>query len=259
MIDVGRMVRSARKVVSDNSPVILTGVGIAGAVTTAVLAGKAGYSSGYKMACEDFDMLDARAKADKERRKTVARGTWKLYLPSAVTGVGTIAAIAAANKIGTNRAAALAAAYTISDRAFTEYKAKVVETMGEKKEQAVRDAVLQDRINETGERSSLVIIDNSDVICYDAYTDRYFNSSMEKLKKAQNDTNYEILHNMYVSLSEFYGRIGLEKTKFSDEVGWTSDELLDLHFTSCMTPDDKPALAFTFHADPIRKFSSAHR
>lgn len=256
MIDVGRMVRNARKIVSDNSPVILTGVGIVGVIATGVLSAKAGYSAGYKMSNSDLE--NGYPTERKVRAKQVARMTWKLYLPSAVTGVGTIASIAAANKIGTNRAAALAAAYTITDKAFTEYKSKVVETIGEKKEQAVRDEIMKDRVK-NDERPSLIVAENADVICYDAYTDRYFKSTMEKLKKAQNDTNYEILHNMYVSLSEFYARVGLEKTAFSDEVGWTSDHLLELHFTSCMTPDDKPALAFTFHAAPIRGFSSAHR
>ena len=64
----------------------------------------------------------------------------------------------------------------------------------------------------------------------------------------------EILNNLYVSLSEFYDRVGLPHTKFSDEIGWNSDNLLELHFSSVVTPDQRPALAFSFHVDPIRKF-----
>lgn len=263
-MNVSSLVRRLRKNLKDNSPAILTGVGIAGCITTGALAGRAGYKAGYDMAKYDayathdssvgFEVDDDR----KSRAKLVAKRTWKLYLPSAVTGVGTIASIAAVNRIGTNRATVLAAAYTIADKAFVDYQNKVVETIGEKKESAIQDAVAQDRVTATGDRSSLIVVENSDILCYDKYTDRLFNSSMEKLKKAQNDTNYEILHNMYVSLSEFYERVGLPKTQLSDEIGWSSDNLLELNFTSCLTPDGRTALAYDFHVEPIRKYWRAN-
>lgn len=254
-MSVSSIVRKSQQVISDNSPAILTGAAFAGAVVTTILAGRAGYKAGYSVAMEDAAPGIHEVEAQKDRRKRIAKQTYKLYLPSAITGVGTLSSIVAANRIGTNRTAALAAAYTITDRAFTEYKSKVVETLGEKKEQTeIQDKLMQDKVDATGDRSSLVVIGNNDVLCYDAFTDRYFQSNIEKLKKAQNDTNYEILHSFYVSLSEFYSKVGLPPTKFSDEIGWNSDNLLELHFSSVMTPDDKPALAFTFHVDPIRRY-----
>lgn len=271
-MDIARFARKTKQVVSDNTPAILTVVGIAGTVASTVLAGRAGYKSGYKIATEDLVGLGMITQVDQERlkegvkvphqddrNKYVAKTTWKLYLPSAITGVGTIASIAAAHRIGTNRTAALAAAYTITDRAFSEYKSKVVENLGEKKEKTeIQDKIMQDRMDKSGDRSNLVVVSNNDVLCYDAFTDRYFQSSMEALKKAQNDTNYEILHNMYVSLSEFYDRVGLAHTGFSDEIGWNSDNKLDLQFSSVMTPDQRPALAFSFRVDPVRTFDRAH-
>lgn len=262
-MSVSSIVRKSQQVISDNSPAILTGAGFAGAIVTTILAARAGYKAGYSVAVQDcskeLELNQAPEESVKDRRKRIAKQTYKLYLPSAITGVGTLSSIVAANKIGTNRTAALAAAYTITDRAFTEYKEKVKETLGEKKEQTeIQDKIMQDRVDKTGDRSSLVVISNNDVLCYDAFTDRYFQSSMEKLKKAQNDTNYEILHSFYVSLSEFYDKIGLPPTKFSDEVGWNSDNLLELHFSSVMTPDDKPALAFNFHVEPVRRYNKVH-
>jgi hypothetical protein len=257
-MSVSSIVRKSQQVISDNSPAILTGAAFAGAVVTTILAGRAGYKAGYSVALEEVNGVEQN-ESQKDRRKRIAKQTYRLYLPSAITGVGTLSSIVAANKIGTNRTAALAAAYTITDRAFTEYKAKVVETLGEKKEQIeIQDKIMQDRVDASGDRASLVVISNNDVLCYDAFTDRYFQSSMEKLKKAQNDTNYEILHSFYVSLSEFYNKVGLPPTKFSDEIGWNSDNLLELHFSSVMTPDDKPALAFNFHVDPIRRYDKVN-
>lgn len=262
-MNINALARRGKQVFSDNSPAILTITGVAGTVATALLAARAGFRAGYQTALDDAtseaDATESKPLVKSERRRKVAKDTWKLYLPSAVTGVGTITAIAAANRIGTNRTAAIAAAYTITDRAFGEYKAKVVETLGEKKEKTeIEDKIMQDRVNATGERAALVVISNNDVLCYDAFSDRYFQSNMENLKKAQNDTNYEIINNLYVSLTEFYSKVGLPPTGFSDDVGWNSDNLLELHFSSVMTPDDRPALAFTFHVEPIRGYSKAH-
>lgn len=250
------MARRAKQVLSANSPLILSGAAIAGTVVTTVLAGRAGYKAGYSIA---MDEATAGTKADEtpqERRKRITHATWKLYFSPAVTGVGTIAAIAAANKIGTNRAAALAAAYTITDKAYSEYKDKVVDTLGDKKEQTeIHDKIMQDRMEASGHRSALVVINNNDVLCYDAFSDRYFQSNMEDLKKAQNDTNYEIQHNLYVSLSEFYNRVGLPKTAFSDTIGWSNEGTgVDLQFSTVMTPDQRPALAFSFREDPKPRF-----
>jgi len=258
---IATIARRSKQLVSDNSPTILAAAGVAGTVVTALLAGRAGYKAGYRMAEDDLgSSIPKRADVSKkERAKHVSKLTWKLYISPTVTGVGTITSIAVANKIGTNRTAALAAAYTITDRAFTEYKSKVVETLGEKKEQTeIQDKIMADRVK-SNETSGMVMISGNDVLCYDAFTDRFFMSSMEALKKAQNDTNYEIINNLYVSLSEFYSKVGLAPTSYSDEVGWNSDNLLELHFSSVMTPDDRPALAFNFHVDPIRNYSKINR
>lgn len=252
------MVRRGQQFVSDNAPVILTATAIAGTVVTTVFAAKAGYQAGYEVALDEATGGVKDDESKKDRQIRIAKKTWKLYLPSAVSGVGTIAAIATANKINTSRTAALAAAYTITDKAFTEYKDKVKETVGDKKETEIQDKIAQDRVNATSQSAGLVVIGDNDVLCYDMYSDRYFPSSMEKIKKAVNDTNHEIINSFYVSLTEFYTRVGLPATGFSDDIGWNSDNLMDVHFSSVMTPDDRPALAFRFHVDPIRGFSKTH-
>jgi hypothetical protein len=94
----------------------------------------------------------------------------------------------------------------------------------------------------------------NNVLCYDAYSDRYFQSNMEAIKKAQNDTNYMILNSDYASLTDFYNKVGLPKTAFSDEVGWSPDEGIELHFSSVLSTDQQPCLAFAFEVEPIRDY-----
>jgi hypothetical protein len=151
----------------------------------------------------------------------------------------------------------MAAAYTISERAFVEYRDKARELLGDKKEQRIRDEVAQDVINRGGDvPNSLVIIEGTDVLCFDALSGRYFKGSMEMLKKAQNDLNYKMIANDYASLTDFYNLIGLEPTDLSDNIGWNIDEPLELEFSSVVSPDQKPALSFSFRGQPFRGFFS---
>jgi hypothetical protein len=94
-------------------------------------------------------------------------------------------------------------------------------------------------------------------LCLEPYSGRYFQSDMEALKAAQNALNYQVLNSYYASLSDFYDLIGLDRTKLSDEVGWNSDELMELTFSSCLA-DGKPCLVMDFHVKPIRDYYRVH-
>lgn len=270
-MNVAEFIRKSQQTLSDHSPVILTGAGIAGTIFTSLLVGRAAYKAGF---AEAMDQATAGTKADettKERRVRIAKQTWISYLPGAATGVATIGSIAAANRIGTKRATAMAAAYTLLDRGFMEYKEKVTEKLGEKKEIEIRDAIARDRVAKAGDPeaaltpSNVIVMDEGDVWCFDTYTSRYFRSNMEKIRRAVNDINYEINHAFYMDLTSFYEKLGLPKTSFSDDVGWNSDNLLDVHFSTVLSeggqpgvPEGKPCIAITFHVEPTRYYYRAH-
>lgn len=246
----------AQRLISDRSPLILTAVGVTGTITTAVLSGKASFKAAdlIQRHNEEQDIHDLWMDP-KEKVKLV----WKLYIPPAATLALTISSIVFANQIGTRRAAAIAAAYGVSEKAFSEYKEKVLEKMGENKERGIRDEVAQDRVTKNPPVDSLVVMTGAgDVLCYESYTGRYFLSSMEALKSAQNNLNYVINNNYYASLSDFFDLIGLERTKLSDEVGWNSDELLEVNFSTTLAEGGKPCLVLDFKVVPIREYSRVH-
>ena len=238
--------RTAQKFAVDNSPQILTAVGVVGVVSTALLTGKAAYRAGQLIAdsAPEPYALDPREKFEL---------TWKLFIPAAGSGLLTISAIVAGSHISASRAAGLAAAFTISERAFDEYRDKIVQKMGPKKEQEARDEIAQERVQRNND-SSLIVVSGTDVICYDMYSDRYFTGSMEALKQAQNNLNHRMLSDGYASLSDFYELIGLSPTQFSDQIGWVSDELLELSFSTVLSPEQRPCLAVSFRAEPNRRF-----
>lgn len=242
------------KFVTDNSPGILTGIGVVGTVATAYLTGKATFKAA-RIRDEELSRAAQEELPTIRQAQLLAPVVWKLYIPAVGTGVMTVACIVGANRVGTRRAAALAAAYSISERALDEYKAKVIEKIGEKKERDIRDEVAQDRVSSHSMANTEVIITgDGDVLCYDMYTGRTFKSSVESLRKAQNDLNHKILNNFYASLSDFYDLIGLARTTTSDDVGWNCDQLLELIFSTTMTDDQRPCIAVNFKVTPIRNY-----
>lgn len=250
------LVSRAEKLAADNSPQILTAIGVAGTITTAVLAGKASIKADRLLKTYRYDQEpEAEIFISK---KEILEKTWKLYVPPVTAGALTVTSIILANRIGTRRAAAMAAAWAVSERAFSEYKEEVKRRFGETKEQMVRDGAAQHRVNESDVVNRQVVIVRGNVLCYEPFTDRYFESDMESLKKAQNDLNYKINNNWYATLSEFYDLIGLPHTEISDELGWNTDELLELDFSTTLATDGRPCLSFTYNAKPIRGYARVH-
>jgi hypothetical protein len=70
---------------------------------------------------------------------------------------------------------------------------------------------------------------------------------METLRKAQNDLNQRLVGGVYCTLDEWYDLIGLDYTKASNNLGWTSDKQMKLEFTTCLSQDGRPVLAFEYN------------
>ena len=245
-MSLSQVAKKFEKLLTDNSPVLLTSVGVAGTIATAVLTGKASFEAAKIInEAENGYALEPKEKVEL---------TWKLYIPPVIVGAGTVSAIVLANRIGTRRAAAMAAAYTISEKAYTEYREKVVEKLGEAKEQEVRDEIAQQRVNANPPNNEVIIVDNGDVLFLESYTGRYFKSSMETVKKALNDTNYQMYSDMYASLGDFQQRIGLPRTSLSEEVGWTVEDKIEIEFSATLTEDQRPCIVMNYIVAPVRDY-----
>lgn len=258
-MSLSKIMDRAGKFVINNSPTILTTIGVTGALTTAYLTGRASFKAAEILARSEELVEELRQDSQEEVPDLTFKDkfeiSWKLYIPAAGTAILTVSAIIMANRIGNRRAAALAAAYTLSEQIFAEYKDKVLEKMGETKERKVRDEIAQDRVNKNPVRTSQIIVTGKgDVLCYDSYTGRYFKSTVEDLRKAQNELNHIVLSSYYASLTDFYNLIGLPPTAFSDDVGWNSDELLELEFSATLSEEETPCIVVGFSVSPIRQF-----
>ena len=74
------------------------------------------------------------------------------------------------------------------------------------------------------------------------------------LRKGMNDLNFDILQDGYASLGDFYNKINLPTTSYSEEVGWTNDNLLDLEFSTVLSEDGKPCISIGFRVTPVRNY-----
>lgn len=249
----GEIARRTARFVTDKSPTILTAVGVVGAVTTAYLAGKASFEAADMIRLKEADdTLRGVVITDRnERMKQRLELVWRLYIPPVTLGTLTVASIIAANHIGGRRAAGLATAYAISERALEQYQEKVVEKIGERKEQQIRDEIIQDRVNDTFTEGIEIFGDPTGDLCVDKFSLHYFRSTAEKIQAAVNDFNYQLLRENFASLADFYEHLNIPIAAYSEQIGWDAEEgLLEIRIGAAVTPANKPCLAVEFKRDP---------
>lgn len=244
-------------VIVKNSPTILTGLSVAGLVTTTLLAVRA-TPKALEILEEERDNRDTVTPdgivvlGEEISTKDVVRLTWKCYVPAAIMGAVTTACIIGANTINLRRNAALAGLYTLSETALKEYKAKVVQTLGEGKAREIKERIPMDKVaHTTVEESGVINTGHGTTLCYDAMSGRYFLSDIEYIRKVINDLSRRMMSEERISLNEVYYALDLKGTKVGDMVGWHVDDgLLEPHFTSQLTENDIPCLVVDFDDDP---------
>lgn len=236
-----------------NTPGILVGVGIVGMAGTTILAVRATPKALALIEAKKRE-LDVDSLTPIETVKT----TWKCYLPATVTGVMSTACLIGASSVSARRNAALATAYNLTRVAMNDYKDAVVETIGEKKEQVVRDTVAKNRIERDPVKNTEVIVtERGTTLCYDAVFGRYFRSDIDTIKRAVNELNRSIVSSMYASLNEFYDEIGLPPIEIGDKLGWNVDDgQIEVDFSSQLAADGTPCLVISFNVAPDYGYSN---
>lgn len=268
--DVSQIMKGVKDFVNRRSPEILTGIGIAGMITTTVLAVKATPKALEKIEekkVEVYESLDpnevpsqAVPSEVKLTKVEIVKAAWKPYIPAVITGATSIVCLVGASKTNLKRNAALATAYNVSQTALDEYKKKVVETIGEKKEQKVRESIAQDKANKDKpkkEGQNVIVIGEGKYPCYDPILDKEFYSDKEAIREAVNNVNEKLLSYDYVSLNEFYDELGLAHTKIGDDIGWniSRDGQVKISFDSILNKDGKPALVLNYTVEPRYDYS----
>lgn len=249
-------IKGLGRTISAHSPAILTGIGVAGVVTTAIMAVKATPDALARV------YVDTEAKGDELTPLEVVKSAWICYIPTAIMGGITITCIVSSTSISARRQATLLGLYTITEAGYREYEEKVKAHMGATKEQKVRDDIAKDTIDRTPVSSrEVILIGNGNVLCFDTLTSRYFTSDMQTIQKAVNDLNRQILTSSgHGSQNEFYTMIGLPRVALGDEIGWDTDNPLEIDFTTQISDEEeRPCLVLNYRVYPVGSYADTFR
>lgn len=258
---VNKMARSFNKIglqLKKHSPEILVVAGVAGTVTSAVMACKATtkLSAVLEESKENIEQIHGYVEekgfsdvyTEEDSKKDLAivyvqssLKVAKLYAPSVILGVLSITAILTSNNILRKRNVALAAAYTAVDKGFKEYRNRVVERFGKEVDKELRYNIKAKEIEETvidektGKektvKKTVDVINPNDIsefaVIYDDGCNGWTKDpELNKmfLLKQQSYANDLLKSRGYLFLNEVYDMLGFPRTKAGQIVGWVYNE-----------------------------------
>ena len=248
---VKEAVNTAKLFLSNNSPLILTGMSIIGTISTAIMASQATLKAEeilYDNGAEDLPWQD----------KT--RLVWKCYIPTGLMGVSTIGCIVGSHICGERQKAALQSAYLLSQTTLQEYQKKVVERIGKNKERELYDETLKEVANRQGQPTTVYsdggmageVIDtgHGSTLFYDVPGQIYFKSDINYIRSKVNDLNAEVRTEMYFDWNEIYYRWGLPMRKYGSEMIFDVDHPLELKLDPEMMENGQVRILLDYELRP---------
>lgn len=237
---------------SKHSPEILTGVGIAGMLSSTILAIKATPKAMEKIQarCEE-EQVDELSFGEK------VKTTITCYIPTIITSVVSSGCVVAGLSVNLRRNAGLALATSVAETTLHEYQNRVIGMIGEEKNREVMREVSQARAEKAvvevpKSEQKVILTGNGNTLCLDSMTGRYFKADVSKIDKALNAFNKDLRNEMYKPLNDFYMSLGLPTTDVGDILGVFIDRgYLDITYSSQLTDDHEPVLVLVYDLYPI--------
>lgn len=249
---ISEKMRGITKKVARKSPVILTGVGIAGMYTGAIMAVKA---TPKALAILDIHREREDQGLEEPLTKTeIVKLTWKCYIPAAITACISTACLIGANTVNGKQKAALATAYALSETALREYKDKIIEVVGEEKASQIREVVAQETLRKNPVSDKEVFITSrGEHLCFEPLSGRYFKSDADAIQKSVNELNRRMQTEMCISLNDYFTELGLKEIEgcVGDDCGWNIEKgLIDISFSASIAEDGTPCLVLNYLEPP---------
>lgn len=240
------IVKKGLNFVVSNRAEMLAGASLVGLAATTYLSGKAALEINR---CLANDALTKETLQNPE----VAKKVLTAAAPAALAAGFTAACIVGSQVIAHKQYGALMAAYMLGQDKLKAFESKTVNLIGENQTQEIKAEVAQQRVlmNPVTSSSGYVIdTGHGQTLCLDVMSGRYFKSSVEALRRAQNDVNEQINGDWSATLNEFYQYLGLGTIKLGDDLGWNTANPLRLAFDSALTSSGEPVLVLDYEAYP---------
>lgn len=254
MINLNGLSRGVRTVLKQNGPLISSAVAGIGVGVTGYLTARATFQAADVI--RDHEVKNGKSEIPLERFKERTQLVWKLYIPPVVAGGSTVLCIFTGHRLSAHKALAAQAAFAVTERAYSEYREKVIDEFGEKnrylgemKDQSIRNQIAQDHVRADPPPKNLEVRAEmpGDVLCHEAYTGRYFMSSKQKLEDARNRINAKLNKHDYATLDDFYHDVKLRFTSESGETGWKPERQLELLYSTVESEDGRPCMSFEYN------------
>lgn len=204
------------RLIKRNSPKILTFVSIALSAAACL------YSAKGTTKAEELKERERPGTAS-EKLSIYVRSYW----PAGACLFGSATLSVLSNKASENILASVIAAAGIAESRFNSYRQVVREKYGKEKEQELYMEVVDDDWGITPPLPSKTEDYDNHEVFYDAYSERYFVSSVEKVQQAMYHLNRNFAMRGYAFLNEYYDMLGIEKIPEGDSVGWEAGDLMD--------------------------------
>lgn len=209
------------------SSTILTFVGAAGVIGTAVLAVKATPKALELIADEtnrqNNEILEEAIAngcetcnyVRKLKPSEVVKVAWKPYIPAAIVGISTIACIFGANYLSRKIQASLMSAYALLDSTYKEYREKTRELY---KDDAIN--IEHEMIKSKFDKD--ITLHQDKELFFDYQSMRYFESTFEDVKRAEYLLNQKLTTHGYACLNDFYDILGIPHVAYGYQLGWST-------------------------------------
>lgn len=218
---MNKLVRSTKLFISRNGSTILTCAGGLGLVATAVLTAKATPKAMTRV--ENAQ----KEKGEELTKLETAIAAAPAYIPPILTGLATFACMFGANAMNKRQQASLISAYALLDNSYKEYKKKVDEVYGEGATQNVQAEIAKDKYEDCD-----IEPDDGMKLFYDEFSGRYFESTIEKVQRAEYEINRDLNMQCYATLNDFYDYLGLIPMDGGDDLGWSADMNAEYYWQS---------------------------
>lgn len=214
---IEKIIYRAGGFVKRNSSAILTCIGAAGVIATAVTAG-----FGAIKASKIMD--EAREEKGEELTTlemvcTVAPA----YIPSVVIGVSTIACIFGANALNKRQQASLISAYALLKESYSEYRKTVTDIYGEEADEKVKSVIYEKKY----ESSDFKPNDENKLVFYEEYYGDFFEASEADIYYAIYHFNRNFQLRGYAAVAELHRFLELPVRDSAEAIGWNDCEFIE--------------------------------
>lgn len=258
MSKLNHLVNLAMKSANKHSSDILLATGIASGLMSTILAVKATPKALMLIEEKKIQKRKETNATTHLSKPEIIKAAWKPYVPAVISGIAGVSCIFGARHITAKRSAAVATAFKLTETAFNEYKEAVVEEIGAKKEEHVRERIARKHVEENpvSEKNNVISTGKGKTLFFDEEFNNYFESEMQAVKKAVNDLNFQILNEDYASVNDLYYLLGIPPMKSGDSLGWSSAYGgCEMKYSSIITDDDRPCIVLNYGIAPRYDYS----